>query len=129
MTSRNSGQTILIVDDEPELRSLIAEGLGLHGYSCETAENGNDALKKFEADAQSFGMILSDITMPGMNGLDLVRAIRERGSQIPIFLVTGHVLATETLPSDLKVTALIEKPLDLGDLAARIKQALTRQNK
>lgn len=78
---------ILIVDDEPSVRELLADILQGEGYDVSLAENGNEALELF--DARAFEAVFTDLGMPGMSGWELARAIRERSPDIPLAVVTG----------------------------------------
>lgn len=77
---------ILVVDDDPFVAEMLAVILDEEGYEVETAENGLDALAKFTPDT---GLVISDMNMPGMSGLELIGEIRSSNAQIPIILLTG----------------------------------------
>ncbi|MBP2443938.1 DNA-binding NtrC family response regulator [Rhizobium leguminosarum] len=79
---------ILLVDDEEELRRSTAQALELSGFSVETFSNGDHVL---ELIGYSFpGVVVSDIRMPGMDGMTLMQKIRELDPEVPVILVTGH---------------------------------------
>ncbi|MGO7428016.1 response regulator, partial [Rhizobium ruizarguesonis] len=79
---------ILLVDDEEELRRSTAQALELSGFSVETFSNGDHVL---ELIGYSFpGVVVSDIRMPGMDGMTLMQKIREIDPEVPVILVTGH---------------------------------------
>ena len=81
-------QRVLLVDDEEELRRSTAQALGLSGFSVETFSNAEHVL---ELIGYSFsGVVVSDIRMPGMDGMTLLQSIREVDAEIPVILVTGH---------------------------------------
>ncbi|MGD0585927.1 MAG: response regulator [Oryzomonas sp.] len=79
---------ILVVDDDPFVVELLAIILEADGYEVDTAENGEDALAKFTA-SPDIGLIISDMNMPGMTGLELIGQIRAYKSSIPAILLTG----------------------------------------
>jgi signal transduction histidine kinase len=79
----------LIVDDDSFVRDMLGMILQSSDYEVATAENGADALEKFKADA-GIDLIISDMNMPGMNGLELIKAIRDGGSDVPIIILTGN---------------------------------------
>ena len=80
--------TILIVDDEIDLREILTFGLEMQGYACRSASNGSEALAVVEAEA--IDLVLSDVRMPGGDGIALVKAIRQSGRwQLPVILVSG----------------------------------------
>jgi signal transduction histidine kinase/ActR/RegA family two-component response regulator len=79
--------TLLVVDDEVDVRELLRDILESGGYSVVLAEGAREALRLF--DAQHFDGVFTDIGMPGMNGWELAHAIRERSQQIPLAVITG----------------------------------------
>src|SRR6476660_2576057 len=81
---------LLIVDDEQVIREVLTEKLTTVGYVCSTASNSAEALKKLETD-HTFSLVLSDIDMPGQNGISLLREIKARNSEIDVVMVTGVV--------------------------------------
>ena len=79
---------VLVVDDEVALRDLFATILSEAGWQVDVAGNGDQALVLL--DSRQYEVVLSDIDMPGMNGLQLLRAVRTRDLDLPVLLVTGH---------------------------------------
>jgi len=79
---------ILLVDDDPFVGEMLAMILEDEGYSIETAENGHDALEIFRS-TPDIGLLISDMNMPGMSGLELIAAIRAASPEIPVILLTG----------------------------------------
>lgn len=82
-----SPTTILVVDDEADVRELLRDILESEGHQVVVASGGREALSLF--DDRSFDGVFTDIGMPGMNGWELARAIRERNRQIPLAVITG----------------------------------------
>jgi CheY-like chemotaxis protein len=78
---------VLVVDDEVDVRELLRDILESKGYNVTLAEGGREALSLF--DANNFDGVFTDIGMPGMNGWELARAIRERNQHIPLAVITG----------------------------------------
>lgn len=81
--------TILVVDDDAFVSEMLADILDSDGYCVETAENGSLALQKMEA-APDISLVISDMNMPEMSGLELIEAIRSKGSDVPIIILTGN---------------------------------------
>jgi EAL domain-containing protein (putative c-di-GMP-specific phosphodiesterase class I) len=79
---------LLVVDDEVLLQELFASVLGEAGWNVDVAHNGDEALELLAA--RTYDVVLSDIDMPRMNGLQLLRAVRARDLDLPVLLVTGH---------------------------------------
>jgi CheY-like chemotaxis protein len=79
---------VLIVDDDPFIRDVLVAVLEGADYSVETAESGEQALAAFNGD-RAIGLVISDMNMPGMNGLELMGKIRDAGSDLPVIILTG----------------------------------------
>jgi DNA-binding NtrC family response regulator len=114
---------VLIVDDDPEMRETLAAVLADAGYAVHVAHNGHDAMGKL---AQALpDLVLTDIQMPGMHGLDLVQNLRRIDEALPIVLATG--LETRDLVTSAEsygAVACLEKPIDLEELTWTIDLAL-----
>ena len=80
--SSNSKRRILIVDDEPSIVNLLAETLRQEGYACSGCQSGKEAMRLMNT--EQFDVILSDVHMPGMSGLECVKELRETGLQPPM---------------------------------------------
>jgi CheY-like chemotaxis protein len=106
---------VLVVDDEPDAVELLQEFLTGKGYEVLTAANGNEALQKLKAERPH--LILLDVRMPGMNGLEALRRIREIDREVGVIMVTA-VNEEETGREALRLGAFdyIVKPLDLAYL-------------
>ncbi|QJB56803.1 response regulator [Pseudodesulfovibrio sp. zrk46] len=103
--------TILLVDDEEDIRDLLGMLLADLGYSVRTAENGETALASFMESRPD--IILTDIKMPGMNGLALLRAVKKKAPEVEVIMISGHgdmQLAIESLKLD--AADFITKPID-----------------
>ncbi|MBI5846991.1 MAG: SpoIIE family protein phosphatase [Nitrospirae bacterium] len=96
MKLNNENITILVADDDPLVREMIAMILQDEGYILETAEDGVDAFKKFGA-GDVIGLIVSDMNMPEMDGLGLIKAVRGLGSDVPIIILTGNSEVTTAI--------------------------------
>jgi EAL domain-containing protein (putative c-di-GMP-specific phosphodiesterase class I)/CheY-like chemotaxis protein len=84
-----NGHTVLVVDDEQGVREAIARVLGRAGFAVETAENGAAALELLR-EGEQFHAIVTDLEMPGIKGIELVRLIRERDLDVPVIILTGN---------------------------------------
>ena len=106
-------------DDDPEVRHVTASFLNDFGYSETEAPDGRSALALMEQ-GHSFDLVVADLAMPGMTGVELATAIRQRFSGVPVLLLTGHAEAVQ-IPDDLPV---MTKPFASAELAARVSQLL-----
>lgn len=118
---------ILVVDDESCVRELMGEILEFEGYEATLAENGNEALKLFEAGR--FDAVFTDVGMPGMNGWELARAIRELDSEVPMAVITGW---GEAVSSDEQGTAqvnwVVTKPFTVRHVTEITAEISQRRN-
>ena len=114
---------VLVVDDEVDLADMYARILGEFGYVVVTARNGEQALERLRE--QDFDAIVSDINMPGMDGLRLLRCVRERDLDVPVLLVTGKP-ALESAVQAVEFGALkyITKPIDMEGLLTAVGNAV-----
>lgn len=119
-------KNILIVDDEFNSRTLMAQFLQDEGYSANTAENGSSALKKLKS--ESFNILLTDIKMPIMDGIELFHKAKEICPHLPIILFTAYGTVGSAVTA-LKDGAFhyLEKPVNFDLLRHTVKQALDIQ--
>lgn len=122
---KETGERILVVDDERDLVEGLKYNLELEGYSVDTAFDGARGLAKVESCRPA--LLLLDVMMPGMNGLKVLQTMRERGDRTPVILLTA-----KSQPED-KVTGLeigaddyVTKPFGLPELMARVRAVLRR---
>ena len=90
-TSQPSTIRILVVDDEPGLRRLACQTLERAGYATVEAEDGVDALRLLEQQAGHIALVVSDIRMPNLGGIELEQVCRERWPMLPVMLMSGEV--------------------------------------
>jgi CheY-like chemotaxis protein len=122
---RGAGETLLVVEDEMATRQALKDGLRLINYHVVAAIDGVQALSYLNEHPHEVKLVLSDVVMPEMGGIELLRAIRSQGMQIPVILMTGHPLQEEfTGLQDLGLTAWMQKPPRLKNLSQIIAQAL-----
>ncbi len=118
---------VLLIDDEEDLRLSTAQALELAGLDVVTVDNADHV---FELIGYSFdGVIVSDIRMPGMDGMTLLQKVRELDAEIPVILVTGHgdvQLAVSAMRNG--AYDFIEKPFSVQYLAGIIKRAIDRRS-
>ncbi len=116
---------LLIVDDQAGLRRLICEALIDDGYLIDQAANGLDALERLSRN--KYRLILLDIKMPGMNGLETLREIRKLDSDVPVVMMTAYseLEMLQETDAEAKPVQHISKPFDLDDLRCLVKGYLS----
>ena len=117
------GETLLVVEDEAPVRQSLAHVLTELNYRVLTANCAEQALELHEAHAADVALVLTDLVMPGMGGLRLVRELRERGVQVPVVMMSGYVEESARGGVD-GVTAWVQKPARARRLGAVIQEAL-----
>jgi PAS domain S-box-containing protein len=118
-------ERILFVDDEKPVIELAKHLIGKLGYTVVTCQSPVNALRIFADEPESYDLVITDLTMPVMNGDELARHILEFRKDIPILLSTGYASGDcEEILLRPGITGLIPKPLILNDLAVKIRSAL-----
>jgi len=116
-------ESILIVEDEEKILRLLEIELGYEGYELGKATNGIDALEIYLS--QKWDLILLDIMLPGMSGIELLRRIRGKDSSIPVILLTAKDSIEDKVSGlDLGANDYITKPFRMEELLARIRAVL-----
>jgi DNA-binding response OmpR family regulator len=113
---------ILVVDDDPDARETLATALAQSGYVVDMAEDGRGALGRLHS--WPADVLVSDVRMPGMSGLDLIRALRESGRDQPVVLITGMDVDPPMTARECGAAAFLRKPLTLEELIWAIECAL-----
>ena len=117
--------TILVVDDEPDVREVLHDYFVAHGYAVVGAESADAA--KAEAARQAIDLALVDIHMPGEDGLALARHLRERYAKIAIIMLTSASTVVDRIVGlEMGADDYVPKPFDPRELAARVKSVLRR---
>jgi len=119
-------ETILVVDDDKNFRLLLEAELTLEGYEVVLADNGLAALKKINEGAPD--LVILDLKMPDLHGLEVLRTIREKNKELPIIICTAYDKMQDdyTIWSG-RVAAFLSKPLDLENLKDIIYELFHKQ--
>ncbi len=116
---------ILLIDDEQHIADVVVYMLEEHGFRVRTALRGDDGLRAFEADPPD--LVLLDLNLPGLPGLDLFREIRRRAPRVPVIILTCRAdEADRVLGLELGADDYVTKPFSVRELAARVKAVLRR---
>lgn len=115
--------TILVVDDEFDIRDMLDLGLSLDGYRVLTAAGGEQAIAI--ARQERIDLLITDFKMPGMNGIETASRIREIAAGVPVVVITGYLTpSTEKECGALGGVRLVRKPFELETLTAVIEAAI-----
>ena len=112
---------ILVVDDEVNIRELYRDELSEEGYRVELAENGLQALAKFESFRPD--LVTLDVMMPGMDGIEVLRRIREKNTSVPVLLLTAFGEFKQDF-STWASDAYIVKSADVSELKQTVRKLL-----
>ena len=113
---------ILVVDDEPPIRRLLRTGLGTQGYEIIDAASGTEALVAVRSNPD---LMILDLGLPDMQGLDVLRIVRESGSTIPVLVLSSRDDETGKVKAfDLGADDYVTKPFGMNELLARVRTAL-----
>jgi CheY-like chemotaxis protein len=112
---------ILLVDDNTVVRDMLVDLVASLGYHADAAAGGEQALALF--DGTRYGMVLTDLLMPGMSGWDVLAAVRQRDPHMPVVIVTGSPVVGDPRASQPGV-AVLKKPVDVAELDSMIKRML-----
>jgi len=114
---------ILVVDDEEDIREIVSEYLQGLGYEVMEATDGEEAL--FKCSQQRFDLVITDIRMPKMNGLDLLNALKAGDGERPVVLMTGYDLSKPDVDNlHYKADGYVLKPFNLDKMRQQVESLL-----
>jgi two-component system, cell cycle sensor histidine kinase and response regulator CckA len=115
------GATVLVVDDEPTLRSVIRRSLMREGFEVLMAEDGEHAIELAKSHAGPIALLITDVVMPGMSGPELARRLRVERPRLGVLLISGYTFETSLpISEDAQSTAYLSKPFDTRTLSAKV---------
>jgi CheY-like chemotaxis protein len=120
-------ETILLVDDEPAIRAVIARGLAAQGYNVLEAENGLKALDAADAYKAPIHLVISDVEMPDMDGRELFRNLRTWYPRLRFLFISGHLADADADISIDGRTAFLPKPFSLESLFTFVRYVLDNE--
>ena len=116
--------TVLLVEDEPMVRSVAERALTRHGYTVITADNGDDALEIL-ARNEPIDLLISDVVMPGMDGPTMVREARQTRPDLKILFMSGYAEEQLRKSIDIENVNFLPKPFSVIELAEAARRTMT----
>ena len=118
---------ILLVDDEREFVAILTQRLTKRNYSVAFAHSGNDALVQLEDDKE-IDVVILDVKMPGVDGIETLKLIKEKWPLIEVIMLTGHSTLASAIDA-IKIDAndYLLKPIEMEQLVSKIKKAVCRK--
>lgn len=113
---------ILVVDDDPGLLKLLVDTLSSIGYHINGVKNGEEALVALEND--QYDLVISDILMPGMDGISLLKFIREKYNDLPVLFISG--IDAPEIKAHVKPNGFIAKPFRINKIEELIQDCLKK---
>jgi len=121
---------ILVIDDEEMIRDLVQKILTRAGFAVVTAESGQSGINIFADNLHHIGLVLLDLTMDGMSGVDTLRRIRALSPDVPCLISSGQAPAPDEIPEQLKANVyFLQKPYRANQLAAMVSEIITRRGR
>ena len=114
---------LLVVDDDPDIVQILKMGLLKNGFSVEEFTNPQEALQSFKSDAESYCLVLSDIRMPSISGIQLSKRVKEVNPNVKVVLMTSFEIRdnefSKVFPST-QVDGFVQKPIGIKDLTDKV---------
>lgn len=121
--TRGARPRVLVVDDEPGIRDLLAKTLGLADYEVETSVDGPAALERLRT--ATYDLLIVDLKMPGMDGLTVVREARRHTADLPVIIITGFSSESTAIEAlNLGVSGYLTKPFRVPEILKAAVKAL-----
>ncbi|MDQ4044595.1 MAG: response regulator transcription factor [Chloroflexota bacterium] len=120
--------TVLLVEDDPTLRSTLAFNLRREGYNVLTADDGERAMEIVRDHERQLDLLVLDVMLPGVNGFQVLQRVRQRGMQVPVLMLSARGEEQDRVDGlELGADDYVVKPFALRELLARVRAALRRR--
>src|SRR5215470_465408 len=118
---------VFVVDDDAAVRESLGRALRLEGYEVDLAADGAEALEQLEGDGTGVDLVVLDVAMPNVDGLEVCRRLRRSGSRLPVLMLTARdEVADRVAGLDAGADDYVVKPFALAELLARVRALLRR---
>ena len=113
---------ILVIEDDAEVRGMLAHYLDYLDYEVETAKDGLDGLKKIKSGV--YDLVITDIAMPYISGIGIISMLKEEYPEVPVMAITGYGYHAEELAEEKNANAIVSKPFDIHELRKIIEELI-----
>ncbi|MGE5693077.1 MAG: response regulator [Candidatus Zixiibacteriota bacterium] len=118
---QNEARRVLIVDDNPNMSNLLSDMLEVFDFASQRADDGEEALSLLHE--EDFSLLITDLRMPKMTGLDLLKAVKDKFPKLPVVVITGYSTeATEQQLLDAKADGFLNKPFRMNDIESVLRK-------
>ena len=116
---------VLLIEDEPDAARILAKGLRERSYAVDVLPDGRNAA--FQVEITDYDVVILDVMLPGKNGLQICREMREAGAAMPVLMLTARdAIETRIAGFDSGADNYLTKPFDFGELLARLRALIRR---
>jgi two-component system response regulator AtoC len=120
-------ERVLVADDDAAIIEMLTDLLVEDGYAVESVANGTQVLERLQSD-KAFDLLLVDVQMPGINGLDLLEKLRAAGNEIPVIMITGHGTSSVAIRAmQMGAYDYLQKPFDIDEVSVVVKRLFEHQ--
>jgi CheY-like chemotaxis protein len=127
MTGKTDKKTILLIEDDQAVLSMLLKNLEYFGYEVIQAVDGMEGLKKLET--SQYDLVITDIVMPYVSGLGVVSALKKKRPHVPVIAITGYGKEPETAALEKKADLVLAKPVKISFLKEQIARLLGTSQK
>jgi DNA-binding response OmpR family regulator len=118
---------VLVVEDEQHMRTMLEDNLEFDGYRVTAVATGEGALSEIER--QAYSLVLLDVMLPGISGLDVCRRLRSRGTHVPVIMLTARTQESDRITGlDVGADDYVTKPFSVRELLARVRAQVRRDD-
>ena len=122
-TREDSGAGLLIVEDDPRIAAVLAKGLGKQGFESESVTTGSEAIARIGAGG--IDLLLLDLGLPDIDGLEVLQVLRERGIAVPVIVITSRTDPRDRATAlELGVREYLTKPFAWADVWAAVRRCV-----
>lgn len=115
-------KNVLIVDDNPNMSSLLSEMLEIFDFTSVSAKDGREALEMLEKG--KFSLVITDVRMPNMSGVELLQAVKKKNPKLPVVMISGYNIEEFQGDDNFKPDGFLSKPFMMSDIEKLLNSIL-----